>query len=81
MKDRRRAVVVGSGPGGITAALTLDGAGFEVVLLEAAEVLAPGLLASGTPARGNSLGIVTILRAGSRDRASMSGSESKRTST
>jgi len=46
-----RAVVVGAGPGGICAALTLDQAGFQVTLLDRSAVIAPGLLASGAAPR------------------------------
>ncbi len=41
------AAVVGSGPGGLAAALTLDQAGYQVTLFEASCIVAPGLLASG----------------------------------
>jgi 2,4-dienoyl-CoA reductase-like NADH-dependent reductase (Old Yellow Enzyme family)/thioredoxin reductase len=40
------AVVVGSGPGGIAAALTLDHAGYHVILMERHSFVASGLMAS-----------------------------------
>ncbi len=45
--SRELAVVVGAGPGGIAASLTLDRAGYRVLLMERQAALAPGLLASG----------------------------------
>lgn len=48
-----KALVVGAGPGGITAALTLDQAGYDVLLADRAPKLAPGLMASGAaPKKG-----------------------------
>lgn len=44
--NRGLVVVVGAGPGGIAAALTLDRAGYDVMLVERHATLAPGLLAS-----------------------------------
>ncbi len=44
--SHERVVVVGAGPGGIAAALTLDRAGYSVLLMERQAALAPGLLAS-----------------------------------
>lgn len=43
----KRAAVVGAGPAGIAAALTLKAAGYEVTLLEREAAVAPGLVASG----------------------------------
>ena len=45
----RRAVVIGAGPGGMTAALLLDQAGFETHLYEARPATGGGLVASATP--------------------------------
>lgn len=45
----RTAVVVGGGPGGMSAALMLSGAGFATDLYEARATLGGGLIASGTP--------------------------------
>jgi 2,4-dienoyl-CoA reductase (NADPH2) len=45
----RKAVVVGAGPGGMSAALLLTGAGFDTELYETREELGGGLVASGTP--------------------------------
>jgi 2,4-dienoyl-CoA reductase (NADPH2) len=45
----RRAVVIGAGPGGITASLMLDQAGFETHLYEARSEIGGGLIASATP--------------------------------
>ncbi|MGI9361318.1 MAG: FAD-dependent oxidoreductase [Parasphingorhabdus sp.] len=45
----RRAVVVGAGPAGMSAALMLDAAGFETHLLERRQFLGGGLIASATP--------------------------------
>jgi NADPH-dependent 2,4-dienoyl-CoA reductase/sulfur reductase-like enzyme len=45
----RRAVVIGAGPGGMTAALMLDQAGFETHLYEARTEIGGGLIASATP--------------------------------
>jgi pyruvate/2-oxoglutarate dehydrogenase complex dihydrolipoamide dehydrogenase (E3) component len=45
----RKAAVVGGGPGGMTAALMLSGAGFETHLYESRALLGGGLVASGTP--------------------------------
>lgn len=45
----RRAVVAGAGPAGITAALLLDGAGFDTHLYEARGEVGGGLIASATP--------------------------------
>ncbi|MFC4272778.1 NAD(P)-binding protein [Sneathiella chungangensis] len=44
--NSERALVVGSGPGGIAAALMLDQAGYNVTLFERTGNLAPGLVAS-----------------------------------
>ncbi|WP_322918651.1 FAD-dependent oxidoreductase [Nitrospirillum sp. BR 11164] len=44
-----RAVVVGAGPGGITAALLLDQAGFQVALYEKRPSLGGNLVSSATP--------------------------------
>lgn len=43
----RRAAVVGAGPAGVTAALTLKAAGYDVTLMEREAAIAPGLIASG----------------------------------
>lgn len=45
-RDSDVVAVVGSGPGGIAAALLLDQAGYQVTLFEGGNDLAPGLLAS-----------------------------------
>ena len=45
----KKALVVGAGPGGISAALLLDEAGFETELHEARDFLGGGLLASAAP--------------------------------
>ncbi len=45
----RTAVVIGAGPGGMSTALMLSGAGFETELYEARETLGGGLIASGAP--------------------------------
>jgi 2,4-dienoyl-CoA reductase-like NADH-dependent reductase (Old Yellow Enzyme family)/thioredoxin reductase len=45
----RTAAVVGAGPGGISAALMLSGAGFETDLYEARATVGGGLIASGAP--------------------------------
>lgn len=45
----KRAVVVGSGPGGMAAALMLDQAGFKTELYEARDRLGGGLIASAAP--------------------------------
>ncbi|SMF30065.1 2,4-dienoyl-CoA reductase [Tistlia consotensis] len=45
----RRALVVGGGPGGLAAALLLEGCGFETTLAEARPRLGGGLVASATP--------------------------------
>ncbi|CAO3363549.1 oxidoreductase [Azospirillum palustre] len=45
----RTAAVVGGGPGGMTAALLLQDAGFRVTLFEKADRLGLGLVASATP--------------------------------
>jgi 2,4-dienoyl-CoA reductase-like NADH-dependent reductase (Old Yellow Enzyme family)/thioredoxin reductase len=45
----RRAVVIGAGPGGMSAALMLDQAGFETHLYEARAEIGGGLVASATP--------------------------------
>jgi 2,4-dienoyl-CoA reductase-like NADH-dependent reductase (Old Yellow Enzyme family)/thioredoxin reductase len=45
----KRAVVIGAGPGGLTAALMLDQAGFETHLYEARDTIGGGLIASATP--------------------------------
>ncbi|MGF7159184.1 2,4-dienoyl-CoA reductase-like NADH-dependent reductase (Old Yellow Enzyme family)/thioredoxin reductase [Rhodoligotrophos appendicifer] len=42
-----RAVVIGSGPAGTAAALSLRESGYQVTLIEQSESVAPGLLASG----------------------------------
>lgn len=49
-KDRsKEAIVVGAGPGGIVAALMLQGAGYTTNLFEMRDFLGGGLLASGLP--------------------------------
>lgn len=45
----RRAVVIGGGPGGMSAALLLDSAGFATELHEARDRLGGGIVASATP--------------------------------
>src|SRR3546814_2599278 len=45
----RRAVVVGAGPGGMSAALLLDQSGFETHLFESRDFSGGGIVASATP--------------------------------
>lgn len=51
----RRLVVVGAGPGGLAAALQADSVGFEVTLLERAERVGGGLIASAAPPHKDNL--------------------------
>lgn len=47
--QEKTAIVVGGGPGGMTAALLLDQAGFKTILYEKRAFLGGGLIASATP--------------------------------
>ncbi|ALS65170.1 FAD-dependent oxidoreductase [Pandoraea apista] len=51
-----RAVVIGGGPGGMSAALMLDAAGFRTELFEARQQLGGGLIASAAPPDKEKLG-------------------------
>lgn len=62
--NSRQAVVVGAGPGGIAAALTLDQCGFRVTLFEQAPEIARGLVASAaSPGKDKFLWYRDYLRA------------------
>lgn len=47
--QRRTAIVIGAGPGGMNAALLLERAGFHTQLIEASNTLGGGLIASAAP--------------------------------